>query len=366
MFRRHVLARLLSALGAFAMLLPPGIVGEHRLTQNSPGAGLTTVSFRQPVSPREAVEIITAAGALVVGLRHQYTAGTTVWTGGITFGAQSPGRDLVAQYELEHASFVRDLQAAAATGTWAPGSDSSFADAANALSGSVVISAEVLATDSHRETLARQASIDRVRVVQVRRGGSGGKLAAPLQSHVPKSQWVPDDINVDVRDSSQAGYRYVMQTFDWNSGRSIWFGNAGGYEADFYLSANDGTYITTSSTFSIPNVYWTTDLPGSQPWAPYLDSRAGDPSNELAYTVGTPSGHLIQTGRSYYTYIRGYNGTASTDRGKVVPQLYVCTDWANGCDTWTQVSHDACPPGYWPIYIPTPNYYWNRFNNGCT
>jgi hypothetical protein len=174
-----------------------------------------------------------------------------------------------------------------------------------------------------------------------------------------------------VQPSSQTGQRYVQQTFIWNSGRTLDFGayptDPQGYEADIFFSTNNGTYLDSSSTFSIPNVVtWNWDYDCTYP---YLDSRFGDDSSANAFTIGCSDAYHLQLATWYSTYIRTYNGSASDDRGFVTPQSQHSTNQNSGCtSTWCFAPTGTCliggPSGTYPIYAPTTSYHWT-LSSGC-
>lgn len=210
-------------------------------------------------------------------------------------------------------------------------------------------------------SLTADARIKSVRSVgpptQARKLGTFARPATA--SVVRRDQWVPDSVNVYLRQPDSLT-RYVHQDLIWNSGRSIWFGDAGGYEADFFLNYYDGlAWLDTAVSFGIPQVRsWDSNLPGS-----YLDSRAGDPNGEQAFTIGTTRGDLISTGTWYYTHITTNFGNSDWDYGKMVPQLTDCR--GTPCNTWTMYADDTCPPGNWDIGIPSPgDYSWTRTGGG--
>lgn len=218
-----------------------------------------------------------------------------------------------------------------------------------------------------------------IKSIKVIEGGrSTPKNAKPRTSHVDWSYWVPDEIYLQIQPSYYAGERYSQMQIKWNAGRSLWFGDQdgefGAYEADMFLSAAAGTYITrdegVSGALRIPKVYYTTDFPYQHVlYAPYLDTRADDQADRYSYTIGTPSARLIVPGNWNTTYIRGANGDANIDAAIAPPQLGVCSDPnAEGCDTWKVFSHETCPYP-WPPLINVPTnpdpWHWTRQGGGA-
>ena len=134
------------------------------------------------------------------------------------------------------------------------------------------------------------------------------------------------------------GNRYAYNYFQWNNDPS--FGHYSTYEHDFFLnndpnsSLGSGTYLTTSQTWQgYPTVeYVASTLPSA-----YLDTRAFDGSDEVAYTIGSGWAKDIVANSGYYTYFISKNGLTSQDNGKLSAQIGEQRPW--GCSTtWCSFS----------------------------
>lgn len=218
-------------------------------------------------------------------------------------------------------------------------------------------------------SLLGDARIERVRAERDRRVarsakiGSGAALAA---SHIPRANWVPDDVYVSVQPSAVGG-RYVSQDFIWNAGRTLLFGEWEGFEPDFYLSANNGTYLGRDEwpITRIPQVLsWSTTLPATDRRGnpKYIATRQGDDTSLVwSLNVGTPGAEYITTGTWYNSYMRLNVGDADTDNGYIQPQLKRCLAWpGEPCDTFSEYAHDTCYAEY-SIAVPAWQWHWNRF-----
>lgn len=96
----------------------------------------------------------------------------------------------------------------------------------------------------------------------------------------------------------------------------------------------------------------------------YLATDAGDPPDQMGYTVGTYDAPLLTTGVWYNTYIRTPNGNASSDQGEIQPQQ--TTENIGGCQsTWCMGGHMTCYTGFYPIAVPVSNSMWNWLGYNC-
>lgn len=351
------------------------------LSQSSAEGRDAEILFAERLDASSAVTMLQSAGASVLELRHTYRSAEIEWTGFLVSSVTTPS-EWATTLKREHDASVLDMldqleRLAAAGGTAEfDAKIRSLRTAKSAFaSAPVVFGARIQLRSQTAETSLRadrRVQSVKVRPLTARRpGGSGSKLARPLESHIARSQWVPDAMYLHVQPSSTAGQRYSQVLVKWNSGRSLYFGDGGGYrgayEADMYLSGSGGTYLGRGEYGArIPNVYASTDFPGSGLWAPYLDTRFDDPSDRWSYTIGTPSAAQFTTGRWYNTYIRVANGDASTDTAIAPPQLGNCYDPdAAGCGTWQVFSHDTCPYPWPPqIAVPANSWYWTRTGGG--
>lgn len=97
------------------------------------------------------------------------------------------------------------------------------------------------------------------------------------------------------------------------------FGFASTFEPDFFLNNSSrsqlgpGTYLDRKENrLRIPQVaFWASNLP-----RPYLDTRSGDSSIEVSFTIGSADANRIRTNQLYFNYIRTKNGDASRDNAK--------------------------------------------------
>jgi hypothetical protein len=166
--------------------------------------------------------------------------------------------------------------------------------------------------------------------------------------------WVPRSGLVITRPSPYySGQREAYNYFIWGNTSGFFAGS--GYEHDFYLSTNSGTYLDGGSDiFGFPHYqYAVTNLPSA-----YLDSRSGDDGSVKLYTLGCADARSIARERQYYTYWRTNNGNASVDRGGLTAQLTYHACSSN--NTWCMWGLTSVPiaSGY-PISVPG-DYYWNR------
>jgi hypothetical protein len=360
---------LFSAVFIAAVMLFPHAGG----TAKAAAEMIVSVRFVEPLSIESAVAVSRAAGE-PIELRHSYTAGAVRWTGGYFIRSDMSAPAIASSYRTEHAATVRDLvehyarsgkdlERRASLG----GIRESLQVAQIVFESQPAIFGAMLRTNAGG--IDRLRSDTRVASVSVKPDGQqrskarSGALAAPARAHIARDNWVPSAIYVTVQPSAISG-RYVSQDITWYSGRVLGFGQYDGMEADFFLSANAGTYLTTAEgCCGIPQVItWSTSFPAN--WRgdpPYLDTRVGDDtSTEYAYTIGTPGGQQLSTGVWYNTYIRTAVGSASTDYGRISPQLSTCGFPNPPCDTWSMASHDTCY-SYWSIEIPAWQWFWDRF-----
>jgi hypothetical protein len=139
------------------------------------------------------------------------------------------------------------------------------------------------------------------------------------------------------------------------------FGSNSTYEHDFYLNNYDHkTYLSRAQwPNGIPRViYWGSNLPRA-----YLDTRLGDPKEEVAYVVGCADGHTIQPNTWYWSQIRTSRGDADTDRAKLFGQLG--HRWPDNCySTWCVFADqtEAVVGSWnnpWAIFVPI-DLWWSR------
>lgn len=363
-------ACLLAALAAIALPTDTrALAGESALFDVRFAAGLT---------PEDSATLLIGRGATIVELRHSYRAGDQVFTGGFFLSGQADAASIGVAYRREHVGIIQDLLGAQNALEAAVGSDAATASrrhaleiAVKAFERPVVFAAQVRADEAMVAELRQDGRVRDVTERQTRRTthkSSPGALAAPTKSHLYRVAWVPDRIFVHAQPSASGG-RYVSQDMTWYTSRSLgWMSDYDAFEADFFLSANDGTYMTTAEyAGEIPAVSaWSSTFPyGYFGDAPYLDTRAGDSDFEYAYTIGTPGAKYIQKGNWYNTYIRASNGSANTDWGRISPQYGQCA-WTP-CGTWSIFAHDTCY-STWSIPIPANQWLWDRVNgpHPCT
>lgn len=333
---------------------------------------LATIRFAQHLTIEDAVAFARSKGQLVE-LLHAYDAGTVAWTGGYFVSATASPREIADAYRREHLATTQDLAAhyASAGTELAKRGDiiqllASLTLAQHVFEATPSIFGALVRVDN--SGLASLRSDGRVAMVTLRDAApskpAGGALAARMQSHIARDNWVPSAIYVTVQPSSLGG-RYVSHDITWYSGRTLGFGQYDGMEADFLLSGNNGTYLTRAESCCgtrIPQVTsWSTTFPSN--WRgdpPYLDTRVGDSPDEWAYTIGTPGGQQLGTGVWYNTYIRAANGDADTDYGRISPQLSTCGFPNPPCDTWSMAADDTCY-STWGIAIPVVNWFWDRY-----
>jgi hypothetical protein len=180
---------------------------------------------------------------------------------------------------------------------------------------------------------------------------------------VSPGTWVPREGNVS---SGQSGalYRYVTVSMLWNNVSG--FDANSTFEPDLFLNNNGdsqlgrGTYLDRSQMITgIPVVYYAaSSLP-----RPYLDTRLGDPANEVAYTIGSSKASDIKVNQWYYNYIQVLKGDADRDNAKLTAQLgYRWPSWCYN-STWCSYSRGDVPQeriiNAWDI--PVPGYKsWRR------
>lgn len=332
------------------------------------------VTFAAKLSPESAVAVLAPHGLQGGQLRHAYEAGGQTWTGFFPFkGSDAP--KIAREYREAHAAMTADvLDSLNKAGQPRSASITASARAAleagsGALRTPVVIGAlGILAAgsvDRVRADSRVSGAVVRTPTPRVKRAQKvPGALMVPLSGHSTYDQWVPDDHYITVQPSSMSGQRYISNDFVWGSGRSLYFGGDYGFEADFLLSRNEGTYLTRDVVWiDIPDVYASTNLPwDSLGNPPYLDTRYGDYiTQEISYTMGTPGGNQILTGVWYNTYIRGRNGDADNDWGRHYPDQTVFRGGPEPRDTWSMYPHAACYSS-WSIPIPVVSWHWNRYS----
>lgn len=333
------------------------------------------VQLRAPLTSGRALDLLNGLGVTPIYLGYRYVVAGHLAAGEV---AVLPAADQAARISIEHDGSVRDRvntiagQRASVSAEGAAALEEHLATTKAALGAlapnrPVIVNAMVLANDDGLQRLGRDPLISGVATITrtTARGSTHHGLASPMNELA--SGYVPSEGYVVVQPSAQGG-RYVQQTFIWYSGRTLDFGawptDPQGYEADFFASTNNGTYLDSSSTFSIPNVItWNWDYNCTYP---YLDSRAGDSSDANAFTIGCSDAYHLVTGQWYSTYIRTNNGPASDDRGFVTPQSQ---HGGSGCGTtWCFAPTATCliggPGGTYPIFIPTSSYHW-YLSSGC-
>lgn len=185
-------------------------------------------------------------------------------------------------------------------------------------------------------------------------------LAAALS--VDWEKWLPEYGSVKIGPSTLTGKRTLDLRLMWDDKSG--FGWNSTYEHDFFLnnSSNSmlgpGTYLNRAETWGsrIPRLdYAVTNLP-----TPYLDTRFGDPSNEVSYTMGSAKASDISANTWYYIYIRTVNGDASRDNAKLSGQLghripfYDYSTWGS----FGQQS-ESIISGTWPISVPS-SFSWRK------
>lgn len=356
---------------ALVLAIPTPLVGAS----TSGAVETVDVTFAVRQSPEAAIAVLAKYGLKGGQLRHSYEAGGQTWTGFFPF-AGSDAQQIAREYRAAHAAMTADLlgslndPAQSRPASVTASARAALEAGADALQRPVVIGAlgilAVGSVDRVRADSRVSGATVRTQAPPVRRAQKvPGALMAPLSGHSTYSQWVPDDHYITVQPSSMSGQRYISNDFIWGSGRSLYFGTNYGFEADFFLSRNDGTYLTRDVVYiEIPNVYASTNLPwDSLGNPPYLDTRYGDyTSQEISYTMGTPGGNQILTGTWYNTYIRGANGDAGSDWGRHYPDQTVFGGGpGEPRDTWSMYPHAACYSS-WSIPVPVVSWHWNRYS----
>lgn len=148
---------------------------------------------------------------------------------------------------------------------------------------------------------------------------------APSSIHAstvpPASTWIPSTITVETGEI-EPGTRFVRTTMIWDDVSG--FGPNSTFELDFLLDNYDasplgpGTYLDRSREFDqTPAVeHWESNLP-----AAYLDTRFGDGTDEIAYSVGSGDARDIQAGVEYGTLIVTASGDTDRDSARLSAQL---------------------------------------------
>ncbi|HEU4714823.1 MAG TPA: hypothetical protein VFS76_24900 [Pyrinomonadaceae bacterium] len=159
---------------------------------------------------------------------------------------------------------------------------------------------------------------------------------------VAENTWVPTSGKIVTGGASEGG-RYVRQEMKWTNVSG--FASDSTYEHDFFLKNSSGevrgpgTYLDRSQAFDgMPKVeYAASDLPRA-----YLDTRAMDKGDEIAFTIGSAAASDIKPNVTYMSYIRTKDGDASQDDGKLQAQLG--RRRVPGCyTTWCSFENEQVP-----------------------
>jgi hypothetical protein len=188
-------------------------------------------------------------------------------------------------------------------------------------------------------------------------------LAAPMadgsavhRREVPAAaSWVPSYVFVETGEI-EPGTRYLRMKMMWNDVAG--FGATSTYEQDFFLDNYDasplgpGTYLDRSRKLDqTPRVKsWQSNLPGA-----YLDTRFGDGTDEIAYTIGAGQASEIKADVEYDTLIVAADGDADKDSARLSAQLghqvpAGCTSTWCSLDDGTGSIVDIFPA--WVIPVP--------------
>lgn len=349
-------------------------IGSWRLAAAATDLVAAHVNFGGRLTPDDAAALLERFGATPVELQFQYAAGEREWSGGAAASGLN-ARTAAASYRRNAFATINDMLAnaehASARGAVDPEHVASLRAARGVFAGAVITGARVKGS-----TLALSNLMTDMRVREVRRDperrasvGKAPGLAAPAMDHIPRANWVPNEVWAWIEPSSQGG-RYMQQQWYWDTSRTITFSLDGGYEAEFRLDNSDGlTYLTRNEVGQrIPDVLaWQTDMPTET----YLDTRYGQSTSEYSYTLGTVNAPSFLKGRWYYTYVRTIDGDASTDLGRVEPQMTY--EFPSGCNnTWCMFTDSTCTANYggniWTVSVPRPASFpmqWSYFSNGC-
>ncbi len=172
-------------------------------------------------------------------------------------------------------------------------------------------------TDAQRETLQPVMS-ELDADITVRDAASKEiESQADLDGGRAANIWVPNVGNVTTGDYTST-IRFAYQRMRWQNDNPFtrWYT----YEHDFFLNnySNDrGTYFSRSqNSQGFPICSWFTNLP-----SPYLDTRFGDNSNEIAYTIASGDAYKIDEREWYTSTIRVKKGDVNRDVGKLTAQL---------------------------------------------
>ena len=139
------------------------------------------------------------------------------------------------------------------------------------------------------------------------------------------STWYPNyGRSVVLESSVKPGYRYTGQYHRWD-GNTMTYNNT--YEHDFFLGNYDGKTYLTSVMGIVPNCKPRSDfVMTTYPAAAkaYLDTnyngRYACERREIAYTIGAAISGALQSGKTYYNYIRTFAGNTSQDHARLYAQ----------------------------------------------
>ena len=181
-------------------------------------------------------------------------------------------------------------------------------------------------------------------------------------SYVDWEKWQPEWGRVQIGPSTQSGFRILDLRMMWDDVSGFSWDST--YEHDFFLN-NDprsalgpGTYLDRSEWpggLRIPKVdYAASNLPRA-----YLDTRIGDASNLIAYTIGSAKASDILTNTWYYNYFRTRNGDASRDNAWLTAQRGIRLP-PNDFSTWASwsVQQNNIFPN-WQIQVPS-TFSWRK------
>ena len=380
---RHVVhrGRVITRAASVAVAVTALVAVAVGLPQAAPAAAAAgdinaTVFFSEPLDVSRVRAILQGRRATIIDLQFSYTSNGREWSGGVTTGDLGTADQVAARFATEMRAMAADqenqlvgLEAVAAVKAGIASLRASAA-AGPDLAARNITAARIEANASVLASLLADTRIRTIRPDRERRTQASAKVgtfAAPNFTHIPRDNWVPDDVYVSLQPSAQGG-RYVSQDFIWNAGRSLWFGDRDGYEPDFYLSNNLGTYLARDEwpISRIPIVLsWSTTLPASDRYGnpKYIATRQGDDTSKVwSFNVGTPGAEYISSGTWYNSYMRLNNGDASTDNGYIQPQLKRCLAFpGEPCDTFSEYVHDTCYAEY-SIAVPAWQWHWNRFS----
>lgn len=355
---------------------------------NSPNVGpdgsqdnkaLAQIEFSSPISTDEVRSFAGRHGLRIGQVQHSYTMGGQPCRGFLPVTSTMDANQIRSGLQAAYAGFVADLissdqyapETAANSDLWRA-SDvfrSKLPSVGAPIPLSIGLVSGIIAEGDQSSLTALRVGVENVGNVflatpemvtprtPTESYSSGNATLADWTTYTPRGG------TIEAKPSS-AGGRYLLLGMAWNNVSAFtWIST---FEADFFLnndpnsSLGRGTYLdrteyTEWNYRRIPRlIYASSTLP-----RPYLDTRLGDPANEIAYTIGSADADAIVTGTMYYNYIRTWSGDASQDNAKFSSQLGYRSP-PNDFSTWGSYGSDRHPIfSAWTIGIPAA-FSWSK------